>query len=506
MISPLVDRILSRDPDRLAVVDDHDHCTYGELADRARRAAGAIAGDGGSLGGLRVLLLVTPGVAWVEAFLGVVLAGGVAVPLTPLYPAPELAALAEDADASLAIVSDDLADKASAFGPRVRVVRAQDLGAGPPAALAPPGPTDVAILLYTSGTTGKPKGAMLTHANLAHQAALIGAAWGIGPHDTLLHALPMHHMHGIAIALLPALAAGAKTRMLPRFDALRVGRGLADATVWLAVPTMIQRLLEAHAAADDRTRAAIADGARALRLATSGSAALPVGLAARFADLAGAIPLERFGMTEVGVAMSNPLDPTARRPGSVGPVLPSFESRLVDDAGRDVSTGPGELLLRGPSVFSGYFRRPEATAAAFVEGGPAGGWFRTGDLADRAPDGFLRMLGRTSVDILKSGGEKVSALEVEEALRDHEAIAEVAVVGVPDATWGDRVVAVVVAARGREAACATDAIRAWAKGRLAAYKVPREVVVVDALPRNAMGKVVKPEIVRDLARKAAGPG
>lgn len=503
MTSPLVERLLAHPrPDQLAIVDDRGSRTFGELAERASAVGAALTGGAVSLEGRRVIVLVTPGTAWIEAFLGVVMAGGIAVPLSPLYPAAELAWFAADAGAELAIVSDELAEKADAFGAGVRLVGADELeaprGRGPDAARL--APTDVALLLYTSGTTGKPKGAMLTHANLAHQAALLGEAWGLGAHDTLLHALPMHHMHGIAIALLPALYAGATTRMLPRFEARRVGLGFGDATVWMAVPTMIHKVLEAFDAADSTARARIQAGARALRLATSGSAALPVGLAARWAELAGVLPLERFGMTETGVGMSNPLDPAARRPGSVGPPLPTLETRLVDDAGCDTERGPGELLVRGPSVFAGYWRRSDATAAAFVEGGPADGWFRTGDVVERAPDGFMRVLGRTSVDILKSGGYKLSALEIEEALRENASIAEVAVVGLPDATWGDRVVAVVVPVRGQEAACETESLRAWAKERLAPYKVPREVVRVDALPRNAMGKVVKPELVKQLGR------
>src|SRR5262249_45506726 len=173
-------------------------------------------------------------------------------------------------------------------------------------------------------------------------------------------------------------------------------------------------------------------------------------------------------------------------------------SRIVDEAGRDLDAGPGELLVRGPSVFVGYWQREEATRAAFADG-----WFKTGDVAERAPDGYVRLLGRTSVDILKSGGYKLSALEIEEALREHDAIAEVAVVGLPDETWGDRVVAVIVPSPGRAAECAAEPLRAWAKERLASYKVPREVIVVEALPRNALGKVVKPELVKAVnARKA----
>jgi malonyl-CoA/methylmalonyl-CoA synthetase len=256
---------------------------------------------------------------------------------------------------------------------------------------------------------------------------------------------------------------------------------------------MYQKLFEAFDAADAQTQARWAENARALRLATSGSAALPVTLAARWKALTGTIPLERFGMTEIGVGMSNPRDPAARRPGSVGPALPSVESRIIDDHGNDSDTGPGELLIRGPSLFQGYWQREEATTAAFRDG-----WFRTGDIAERAPDGYVRLLGRTSVDILKSGGYKLSALEIEEALRENPAIAEVAVVGLPDETWGERVVAVVVPAPGGEAQCAPEALRSWAKERMAHYKVPREVVMVSALPRNPLGKVVKPELIRSL--------
>jgi malonyl-CoA/methylmalonyl-CoA synthetase len=303
--------------------------------------------------------------------------------------------------------------------------------------------------------------------------------------------------------------------MLPRFDAVQVaaeiarratvvpGASTAPITTFMAVPTMYQKLFEL--VDSGAAPAGFADGARALRLATSGSAALPVTLAARWRDLTGAIPLERFGMTEIGVGMSNPLDPAARRPGSVGPALPTVEARITDDVGNASEWGAGspsgatsargELWIRGPSVFKGYLGRQEATAAAFRDG-----WFRTGDVAERSEDGYFRLLGRTSVDILKSGGYKLSALEIEEALREHGAIAEVAVVGIPDETWGDRVVAVIVAAPGREAECETEPLRAWARERLAPYKVPRESRVVRSLPRNALGKVVKPDIVKAIAQ------
>jgi malonyl-CoA/methylmalonyl-CoA synthetase len=350
------------------------------------------------------------------------------------------------------------------------------------AAAAAPGPDvpddDPAILFYTSGTTGKPKGAVLTHANLGTHTRLIREAWQLGAEDRLLHALPLHHLHGLVISLVTQLTAGGSVRMLPRFEAARVvdALGAGDVSVFMAVPTMYQKLRDL--AGGDAAQ--LAHRVRAPRVCTSGSAALPVGLAEFWRGVTGAIPLERYGMTEIGVGASNPLDPAGRKPGTVGRPLPTVETRIVADT--------GELWVRGPSVFPGYWRRPEATAAAFA----AGGWFMTGDVASLDDEGYVRLLGRTSQDILKSGGYKLSALEIEEVLREHPDVGDVAVIGVADETWGEKVVAVVESRPGRVAT--SDEVRAWAKTRLAAYKTPREVVVVAALPRNPMGKVTKAEL------------
>jgi malonyl-CoA/methylmalonyl-CoA synthetase len=263
----------------------------------------------------------------------------------------------------------------------------------------------------------------------------------------------------------------------------------------MGVPTVHAKLLGALDEADGPTRARWSAGASKLRLITSGSAALPVSIGERWRAIVGAYPLERFGMTEIGVGATNPLSPEGRRPGMVGLPLPTVATRIVGDDGRDAPSG--ELWIAGPSVFSAYHNRPEATRDAFVlEGGTR--WFKTGDTVQREADGYIRILGRTSVDILKSGGYKLSALEIEEAIRDHDAVAEVAVVGVADALWGERVVACVVARPGREADCSEDALRGFAKERLAPYKVPKQVVVMTDLPRNAVGKVVKPELVKRL--------
>ena len=221
--------------------------------------------------------------------------------------------------------------------------------------------------------------------------------------------------------------------------------------------------------------------AEARTIAASGSAALPATLAAFWRERSGAIPLERYGMTEIGVALSNPLSPERRLVGHVGFPLPEIDVRLVD----------GALEVRGPTVFAGYHRRPEATAESL-----AGGWFKTGDVAAIAPSGHYRLLGRTSVDILKSGGEKVSALHIEEVLREHPAVADAAVVGLPDEAWGDRIVAAVIA----HAPVAVDELRGFCRERLAPHEVPKHIVLVDEFPRNPLGKVVKPDLGRILAQ------
>ncbi len=499
MTSPLTSRLLAlRSSPRTALAGDTCDRSFTDLLDRAVTIAGALRTSAGLTTGQRVVLLASPGVAWVEAFLAIVLAGGIAVPLSPSYPPAELAWFADDAGAAAVLYSADQEDRAALMlrdRLALRLEHTQNTLAGPaaPAAALPDLPPDaVALLLYTSGTTGKPKGAEITHANVAHQAELLREAWAFSPDDVLLHALPLHHLHGLGISLCTSLLAGATTRLLPRFDAARVWDEIAAgrATVWMAVPTMYQKLFEALDAAPPDVAARWKKGAAALRLATSGSAALPVTLAERWRAITGAIPLERFGMTEIGVGLTNPLDPAGRRPGWVGRPPRTVEIRLVDEHGAPVETGQGELLVRGPSVFAGYWGRPEATAAAFRDG-----WFLTGDRAERGPEGDVRLLGRTSVDILKSGGYKLSALEIEETLREHPAVREVAVVGVPDDTWGDRVVAVIVPHPGREAELGTDAVRVWAKELIAPYKVPRDVVLVASLPKNALGKVVKPELL-----------
>jgi len=469
---------------RIAFHDGRGATRWSEAVDASGRVATALLGGRRSLDGERVALLVSPGADFAACFFGVLRAGGAVVVLSPLHPPPETLYFCEDAGVRTVVVSADLAPRTAGLASDRRVLLAGDLVSHTRARLGPvPGDDDAALQLYTSGTTGKPKGAVISHGNLAAQQALLGEAWAWRADDVLLHVLPLHHMHGLAIALLSAVGAGARTLFLPSFEARATWDAMARATVFMAVPTIHMKLFAAFDGADASNRTTWSTHACALRLVTSGSAALPVTLGDRWRTLSGAYPLERFGMTEIGVGTTNPLDPSARRPGTVGLALPTVQTRVVED----------ELWIAGPSVFAGYHGKADATRESFVVDGVTR-WFKTGDTVAHDDAGYLRILGRTSVDILKSGGYKLSALEIEEVLREHAAVAEVAVVGVPDDTWGERVVACVVARAGRESECAEDALRGFAKERLAPYKVPRQVVLLKELPRNAVGKVIKPEL------------
>jgi malonyl-CoA/methylmalonyl-CoA synthetase len=350
------------------------------------------------------------------------------------------------------------------------------------------GSTRRALIIYTSGTTGRPKGAVTSHQSMGAQISALVQAWGWRPSDRLLLTLPLHHVHGIINGLGSALAVRATCEILPAFDSEVVWNRLAsgEITVFTAVPTIYSRLIASWDAASPEEQQRRSAGARGLRLMMSGSAALPVHILERWREITGHTLLERYGMTEIGMALSNPLD-GERRPGCVGQPLPEVDVRLVDEQGHVAADGaPGELEVRGPAVFTEYWQRPDETRAAFRDG-----WFRTGDMAV-LENGSYRLLGRTSVDIIKTGGFKVSALEIEEVLRTHPAVAECAVVGVSDAEWGERVSVAVEFKPG--AALSLSDLQAWAKPLLAPYKIPRALVPVAGLPRNAMGKVVKPEV------------
>ena len=490
----LVERAASHGT-RIAMVDAAGDHSYQELLDASARVASCILGERSDLEEARITFLVPPGFEHVAVQWGIWRAGGIAVPLALSYPPAELEYVIRDAEAS-AVVADAETLRPLAVAAGARFLSVADALAARPASLPSVAPHRRAMMVYTSGTTGKPKGVVTTHANLQAQIIALIEAWGWSDADRILLVLPLHHVHGIVNVVSCALWAGAACEMLPKFDAEETWSRIASGrlTLFMAVPTIYSRLISAWESAAPERRAVMSAGCRRMRLMVSGSAALPVQMLERWREISGHTLLERYGMTELGMALSNPLH-GERRPGFVGAPLPGVEVRLVDEKGIPVEAGkPGEIEVRGPNVFLEYWRRPDPTRQAFRDG-----WFRTGDTAI-VEAGSYRILGRSSIDIIKTGGFKVSALEIEEELRTHPAVAECAVVGVPDAEWGERISVAVELRAGTH--LALEELQLWAKERLAPYKVPRALRIVEALPRNAMGKVVKPEVVNRFRQEA----
>ncbi|PHH78875.1 hypothetical protein CDD80_6084 [Ophiocordyceps camponoti-rufipedis] len=523
--------------------------TYGHLLvdvvrtrDRLRGAA-----PGRDISGRRVAFLLENGYDFVVTLLASLAAGSVAVPLSAAFPAPELQYILNHSEASLLVTSAKLAAKADellatelASKPvRLRLDKHLE-GEAPskPVSIDEPHVAHASLMLYTSGTTSRPKGVVLPHSVLEAQSRSLIEAWRYTPSDRLLHVLPLNHIHGVVNALITPLVAGSSVEFMFPFNANAVWNRLAapftsvdddnsssskrphPITLFTVVPTVYSRLMASHASLPRH----VADAARTaispanMRLAISGSAALPTPVKTAWRDLSGGnVLLERYGMTEVGMALSCGLDPADRVDASVGWPLPSVQLRLVDlDSGRviadDALDQPGEIHLRGPTVFSQYWNNPDATANAFVDD-PNGGqpWFRTGDVAlrravataglnptqrdwARGPVFFVQ--GRVSADIIKTGGEKVSALEVERELLSLPEVAEAAVVAVPSGNWGQKVGAVVVLDQQVAHKWTPLEMRRALKGRLAAFKIPQALKVVPQIPRNAMGKVNKKELVR----------
>jgi malonyl-CoA/methylmalonyl-CoA synthetase len=437
----------------------------------------------------RIAFLVAPSFAHVAIQWGIWRAGGIAVPLPLAHPAAELQYLIRDSEAAIVIAdaqySHAVAPIAEAAGAQFltcdEVLKQPPVAQGFSPATSSPGaqgcPARRAMIVYTSGTTNRPKGVVTTHANITAQIESLVTAWEWTTSDRTLLVLPLHHVHGIINVVCCALWSGAVLEIHSKFDSEATWDRLASGqlTVFTAVPTIYHRLIQSWEAAAPQIRDARSHGCRSLRLMMSGSSALPRTVLERWERITGHVLLERYGMTEVGMALSNPLK-GPRRPGFVGQPLPAVSTRLVD----------GELQLKGPGVFSEYWKRPDTTRQAFVDG-----WFRTGDMAI-LEDGAYRLLGRANVDIIKSGGDKISALEIEEVLRTHPAIGECAVVGVDDLEWGQRVCCAVELREG--SGLELQELREWARTRLAPYKIPKDLICVRHLPRNAMGKVLKPEV------------
>lgn len=459
--------------------ESNEWITRGELADHAARTSGWLV-EQGFQAGQRVLLCGHNSSVTVTAYLAALWSGATVVLANPAYTATELAHLMTDSAATWAFAAEPAASSLRTQHPDVRTVSLDE--PLPVAKAVEPhaaSNTEVAMLAYTSGTTGKPKGVALTHGNLLSSIRGAMSAWRWKSDDVLVHSLPLSHQHGLG-GVHATWIAGSSAVILPRFQPRELAHAIHEhhASVLFAVPSIYERLVEE--VPDALT-------APTLRLAVSGSAPLSPELSAKVADIMGVPPLERYGSTESGLDVSNPID-GPRIPGTVGFPLPGVEMRVVDESGNDVERGQdGEILLRGPQVFGEYWNRPEATTESFSEDG----WFRTGDIGAVDTDtGHLRITGRKK-ELIITGGMNVYPREVELALEQHPAVSEAGVAGTPSNRWGEEVTAWVVLQDSAE----PDELIEHARSQLAAYKCPKKIVIVESLPRNSMGKLQRSTLV-----------
>jgi malonyl-CoA/methylmalonyl-CoA synthetase len=484
-------------PDKIAMdylqAERTETVTYGQLEAHVQQTM-AYLQSLGLQSGDRVALQLPKCLPFVYLHLAIMRLGAVTLPLNPGYPQSELSYFLADSGASLFFVEATAHGKLTSLLAEITSLKKMialqaempdfflELIAQVPLGdlVQPPGDPDLtALMIYTSGTTGRPKGAQISHGNLTANLNSLHQAWGWREDDILLHVLPIFHVHGLVVALHGALNAGATVVLLPKFTpeqalATMVQR---ECTVFMAVPTIHKRLVDFPGAYDfDLSH---------MRLLTSGSDRLPDDLFLKFQETFGHTLLERYGMTETGMNLSNPLH-GERRVGSVGLPLPDVQARIADP----ITDKPlpdsevGEVQIRGPHVFKGYWQMPKKTADSFSEDG----WLRTGDLGLREADGYFTLKGR-SKDLIISGGLNIYPPEVELVLVEHPAVAACAVIGCLDDEWGERVTAVVVLKRGQSSTA--EAIIAYCREHLASYKAPRKVVFVEELPSNALGKVQK---------------
>ncbi len=453
-------------PDRPCIIGaDESVLTYGDLDHRAATIAGGLRRSGVGIGD-RVVVQLAKSVDAVAMYLACLRVGAVHVPLNTAYTAAEVAVFVSDADASLVVDADMLGTLAAGHPDHTVDERSGD---------------EWAAMLYTSGTTGQSKGAMLSCRNLVSNARALHDAWQFRPDDVLVHALPVFHVHGLFVALHCAFLAGAAVRFHTGFDPDAVLRDLRRSTVFMGVPTHYHRLV-------DQTSIDVTDCA-GMRLFTSGSAPLLASRHEEFATRTGHRIVERYGMTETMILTTNPVD-GERVAGTVGHALPGVDLRVVDEHRRPARVGePGTVEVRGDGVFLGYWGQPAKTAAALGDDG----WFVTGDIGAVDATGRLTLSGRGS-DLIISGGLNIYPKEIEDVLDTVEGVAETAVVGLPDPDFGEMVVAVVVTIHGHD--LDEGALTRACEGTLARFKHPRRFVVVDALPRNAMGKVQKAALGR----------
>ena len=472
-------------PGRSAIISDGKEYTYQQLLDASCDVALELLQGIPDLNQARVAFMINPGFDYVKIQWGIWRAGGVAVPLHPGSPVEAVNYVLEDSMADILVVDDEYFGKFE--GARIRLVR-NGTFVGKDQILPEIDQDRNAMILYTSGTTGSPKGVVSTHDTIEAQVRTLVEAWEWNRKDHILNFLPMHHVHGIINILSCALWSGAICEFLPKFDPDAVFNRLnsGEITLFMAVPTIYHKLISHWETFSEMEKEEVYLKLNQLRLMVSGSAALPVSVMEKWEEISGQVLLERYGMTEIGMAISNPYR-GERKAGYIGQPLPGVEIKLVDELCHEVLEGEqGEILVKGRNVFKEYWNRPQSTADAFTPDK----WFKTGDIAIYK-SGSYKIAGRRSVDIIKSGGYKISALEIEEVLRTRPEIKDCGVVGIPDEEWGELVCAALV--RGNDTVN-TEEIDQWIRLKLPGYKVPRRYMIMEELPRNAMGKVTKKAI------------
>ncbi|MBK9512021.1 MAG: acyl-CoA synthetase [Cytophagaceae bacterium] len=475
---------------KTAVVDADNEYSYSQLLQFSASVASGLLGNKPDLCQQRVAYMVNPGINYVATQWGIWRAGGVAVPIAINYPLPSIEYVIEDTEATIILADatyfEYLQELKTKFP--VKILKVEDLIDSAVSKLPDVDLSRNAMILYTSGTTSKPKGVVTTHSILQSQISTLVDSWKWIADDYTICILPLHHVHGIVNVVSCGLWSGAVVQFLPTFSAEEVFRIFLEGklNVFMAVPTIYFKLIAHFESLPIVEQEKLSEAMKKFRLMVSGSAALPVSVMEKWAEISGHYLLERYGMTEIGMGISNPYD-GERRAGYIGKPLPGVKVRLVNDMKLvEKETEPGEIQVKGSNVFKEYWNKPEATKKSFTDDG----WFMTGDIAV-VENGYYRILGRDSVDIIKSGGYKISALEIEEVLRKHPEISDCCVVGIPDEEWGEVVAAAVLSP---ESDLDFKKLNDWMRQNMPAYKTPRKYIKVEELPRNAMGKVTKNDV------------
>ncbi len=477
--------------DKTALVEGDNKYSYSEVNQRIDRFASGLLDGKDDLREERIAFFIPASLDYVTTMHGIWRAGGIAVPLNVASAVAELEHYLSCASVTRMVANGDyqesLRDLCTELN--IELVSVDDVLAEEAVELPEIAAERRAMMLFTSGTTNKPKGVVSTHKTINAQITTLIEAWSWSEEDVIPLFLPLHHIHGIINILSCGLWAGATVHLFSKFDIPRITSEIVDGTynVFMAVPTIYVKLIQYFDTIDSEQVEKICDGFRPMRLNISGSAACPVKLFTQWKELTGQILLERYGMTEIGMGISNPYD-GERRAGHVGQPLPGVEAQLFDEDDNPITeeNTPGEIRIKGDNVFLEYWDNEKATVESFKDG-----WFCTGDVAV-IDDGYYRIMGRSSIDIIKSGGYKLSALEIEGVLLTHPDISEVAVIGVEDETWGESVMAFIGLIEGAE--LIYEDLKKWCDGKMSSYKIPKEIKIIDALPRNAMGKVTKPDL------------